>query len=403
MFREQERKVDKSMRKHIIVFAVSLAVALTMQQSCGSNGPTAPDPAPAPAPPVVHTAVIPAAPVAPSPEVPNNHPNPGPNSITFREDGSATACTTATGSDKWITLFYTEVLNEAVRYIPDQRFLIPKGGCVEIPPAIDVMGPLLIPDEGCDPWSWKRSVQIDATAGQGEHIGHVFVDVSLSREAGEGSWVEQEAVYGDWTDVGECIASDLDASTREACYGRQEQHRSKTVTWINSCTEKTREVVTREKRQVRCEIDCPCVEWDEPKITREFKRGEWGECAPKLTASSGGGGAECKRWRDVTVTITRTWNCKDPEVVVQQKRESEACDCPVDQSLCHISNKGGGGPNNNNLVITRNGHSFHTVANGFCPQDLPLALCSCENAIQAATACSDVATGGFTCKDTRTR
>jgi len=65
-----------------------------------------------------------------------------------------------------------------------------------------------------------------------------------------------------------------------------------------------------------------CVEFERPEITREFENGEWGECEETPNRP-----AECKRVRPVTVTITRTWNCKDPEIVVQEKRQSEPCVC----------------------------------------------------------------------------
>jgi hypothetical protein len=66
------------------------------------------------------------------------------------------------------------------------------------------------------------------------------------------------------------------------------------------------------------------TEEGEPKITRvSTPVSEWSECEATPNRP-----ADCKRWRWVEVTITKTYQCREPEVVTKKKRESEACDCP---------------------------------------------------------------------------
>lgn len=66
-----------------------------------------------------------------------------------------------------------------------------------------------------------------------------------------------------------------------------------------------------------------CVEFERPVITRVFTpTGDWSECVETPNRP-----AACKRWRWGTLEITRTWNCKEPEVARREHRESEPCEC----------------------------------------------------------------------------
>jgi hypothetical protein len=314
-------KYTKSNIGWILAGLATLSLAVTFGCTNGDSptSPTLPThtevaaPAPAPAP---------APPSPPPPEENTKGDNPGPLSITFNADGSGRLCNSATGAPHGAWLFYTKVLDESVRYIPDVLFTAPIGGCVNIPPAAEVMGNVLIPEVGCDPYDWSERVQIDATAGQGEHIGHVFVDVTLHQEAGEGTWVEQEPVYGEWIDASECLPADVEAATTErVCYGRKTQHRSKTVVYINSCTEKTREVVTRETQEVLCEY--PDDPIGELIIERELV------CNRDEVQSKGD-----KCWFDCELTITRTQNytCSEPDVDVKTEPKREPTECPCEET-----------------------------------------------------------------------
>ena len=241
-------------------------------------------------------------------------------------------------------------------------------------------------------------VQVDFH-GMGRHIGHLgplynlTFPQKLSPEECEEcvEWKEPKTSTscGDWNECHEHLL----AVTAPSCF--QEKECIETTEW--NC----KDPETRELEETQpCE--CECVEWDEPEITRERDPGEWSACEPRLTASTGGGGAECKRWREVVLTVTRTWNCKDPEIKTETKRESEACDCPTDPDLCHISNQGAPGDTNFNLIITpAAGHAHHSIPNGFCPGDLLANNCTCDAALTAAESCGDPAAGGFRCRDNR--
>ena len=320
------------MRRFVLVSTMVIAIVACNNGDGNVTGPTVPNTGVSPSGGQMVNGT-PAAPVTTPEEENAKGDNPGPVSVTFnKSDGSGRLCNSAPNAPRGVSLFYTKVLDESVRYIPDQKYTVPAKGCVDIPSAADVLGGLLIPEEqGCDPFEWEKDVQIDATAGEGEHIGHVIVHVSLSAEAGEGTWKPIDPIFGEWIDVGECVEVDLGTSTREICYGAQEQHRKRTNRWQNSCTEKIREEVVREKRKVRCEIECPCVEDVKPvKVEREFvPSGEWSEC--ELTP---GREAECKRWREGILTITRTYSCGRVEVQRRKHRESEACECPP-PALCY--------------------------------------------------------------------
>jgi hypothetical protein len=254
-----------------------------------------------------------------------------------------------------------------------------------------------VDEERCVPIT--KPVQIDFH-GAGRHIGHLgpiydlTFPANLSKEECEAciEWKEPKTSTK-CGDFNECHEHPT-ASTVNGGQCSQEKKCVETTTW--NCKDPT----TRPFEDVQpCE--CECGEWDEPVITRERDPGEWGACEPRLTASSGGG-AECKRWREVVFTVTRTWNCKEPEIKTETKRESEACECPTDPKLCHISNQGGPGDTNFNLILTpADGHAHHSIANGFCPGDLLVDDCTCEGALAAAKTCGDPAAGGFVCKDNR--
>jgi hypothetical protein len=259
--------------------------------------------------------------------------------------------------------------------------------------------------EDCAPVS--KPVQVDFH-GMGRHIGHVTPTLKfpqkLPPEECEAcvEWKEAKITHdcGDFNECHEHLGAsvtdqfgELFSALNNTC--AQERECVETTTW--NC----KDPGIREYEEAQpCE--CECGEWDEPVITRERDEGDWSACEPRLTASTGGGGAECKRWREVVLTVTRTWNCKDPEVKTETKRESEPCECPSDPKLCHISNQGSPGDTNFNLIITpAEGHAHHSIPNGFCPGDLLASDCNCRAAFAAASSCGDPATGGFHCKDNR--
>jgi hypothetical protein len=141
-------------------------------------------------------------------------------------------------------------------------------------------------------------------------------------------------------------------------------------------------------------VECPECEVEWTFSHSEFEWEEWGECGDQdFTASTD----QCKQSRTGTRFDIYINKCDDrtrtDEVALH---ESQSCDCEETERICHVSNKGGR-DGQMNLVLTQNGHEQHLDATKFCPPDF-IGACSCDAAIAAAEACGIVATGGFFCK-----
>ena len=391
------RELKFRRRQDRIILGFAIVVILggfwAYTQGCTSKGPTIPDP-------VVTTPATP-APVAVTPQPVTATPAPNPTATPdtrriFADCNNATGiCTFRSEESKAFNVSgkCTEPAQDAAVYGTWNGTVV-DGDTVD---ARDVCNK--IEAEDCKPVT--KPVQVDFASG-GRHIGHLGplwqmrLEQKLPPEECEEcvEWKEPRisSQCGEFNECHEHPQASTVAPPRQ-CF--QEKECVETTTW--NCKDPT-----ERKYEETAECPCDCIEWEEPVITRERIPGEWSACEPRLTVSTGGGGAECKRWREVELTITRTWNCKEPEIKTETKRESEACDCPVDDSLCHISNQGGPGDTNFNLIITpAAGHAHHSQANGFCPGDLLASNCNCRAARAAAEVCGDPAAGGFVCKDNR--
>jgi len=289
----------------LIVFSVVLGLGIGV--NCGGpdgNIPSLPDPVvvATPAPVAVEAVVI-----QPAPEPGGRGSNPGPTSAVIANDCSATLTNTG-AAPHGVNIRYTLPLDESVVYLA-RDVVVPAKGTAPVSAAQNYFeAHYAWGEEECD---FRREVQCDFTAGQGEHLGGKFTDIAIHNPECDECREEPVIEYGPWSDCDPLVVATT-GDNGPAC------QRTRTVTTI-FCDQGRRVVVEVEP----CE--CECVEDPEPvSIERVFTpSGEWSECAATPNRP-----ADCKRFRSGILTITRTFSCGRVEITEREHRQSEACECP---------------------------------------------------------------------------
>ncbi len=191
----------------------------------------------------------------------------------------------------------------------------------------------------------NREVQLDFTAGAGEHIGHLFTTLVYKANPDD-AWVPQSPIvtYGEW---GECapIVGASSVKSRSAEVPQCQRSRTKTtvINEVNSCTEKTREksrVVTTESEP----CDCPCVSQQIEQPPVRENEGEWGECSKRLSASTNNNPpppqyTECPgiKGRTVEIVIYQIDSCTQVKTEKSRVTITETAECTYEclSELCH--------------------------------------------------------------------
>ena len=180
--------------------------------------------------------------------------------VEFAADGSGKFCNPKTHVGS-VTITYTKELDLSEIYGTPRTYHAEPGKCVQIPPAISVIMPDILPTLKCGT-TWKKRVQQDANNGEislaGKHLGHVFVDVEFSAEACcvESEETKTEVSYSEW---GECTKE-----MRQSTYSHSKCYQSRvkiitTTTTFAQCQKKEPKVeITQEteKRECTCTVSC---------------------------------------------------------------------------------------------------------------------------------------------------
>jgi hypothetical protein len=197
---------------------------------------------------------------------------------------------------------------------PDGKHVNP--GCEPGEGQIDVIEAATCPPtpHGLSPLAANPNVKIPAEQeececepGEWEPVGEPKIETS--------PWGEcPQAFEGEIED----IASDI---VRPQCF--ECQLVTITQTYTNGCQKRDR--VVRKLR--RRPVECPCeTEWVEIDKRREC--GDWNECHPHPTASTGNGG-QCVQEKECIITIVEQEKCtgKTRETQIPDE-ENRPCDCP---------------------------------------------------------------------------
>jgi hypothetical protein len=153
-----------------------------------------------------------------------------------------TLTNTATGAPHTVFVRYTVPGDNSRTYLdPEDQYIVDPGKTAQVPTAQEVFEQdYQWNDEEC---SFKKDVQCDFTAGQGEHLAGKVTSISLENpRCGECEEDDYTTIYGEW---GEC---DLEVRANNETNGYCFECRSVTVL---DCDEN---VVKRgsEQRQVEC-------------------------------------------------------------------------------------------------------------------------------------------------------
>jgi len=261
------------MKKIVVAFVLSLAATVVLQQSCGGSGSVS---GPSETPESVAT--VPAGSgsggsqtLAPEP-TPTPGGGPGPVSVscngagvcTFSVEGNvphkvSAVCTRIGQHNDWGS--WADTINT--------------GSTVSV---YDICDPVKIGIDLCE--GGEQKVQVDFTAGAGEHIGHWGLGdgLKLTYEPNkefcecEAQWtpgeptVEVDTEYGEWSECSAVEEDFLSSHRDKKCYGTRSRTVTKVITtttvYTNQCNELTRKTVevTREPQQPEtepCEIQCP--------------------------------------------------------------------------------------------------------------------------------------------------
>lgn len=303
------------MRKILIVSLLFTALACSKSSSV-----TGPDP-------IDNSSDSPAITTTPTPSeefvVPEEpSKNPGPTSVNCQGG----VCTFTSTGPHWISAACTAVLqtNDWGRW----RKIVNTGDSVT---PYDICDPVKIGIDLCEGGS--VSVQIDFTAGQGEHIGHLITKLTYApnEEYCECEPTDWEIISRGEPTEGEVVECPLDVEVRngqDKCYECYELITP--VVESNGCEKRDNKVTSIKKR----EIECPCEETWLPDEEYTFDHyGEWSECNLGI------------RTRDVFGVLYETNSCTqerrvkaDSEKVIDTEREE--CATP---GLCYYKVSGQGG------------------------------------------------------------
>ncbi len=331
------RRSDRMIALWAIVATVALFV--TYEMACDTNGPTAPPlPVTESVAPVVASSTP--APAATPASTPTPERARGPVSVVcqggackFSNTEGAThvvlaECTKAGLHNDWGSI------SVKVPHGTDTASVTPYDVC-----DVAKMGvsKLRCADE-------TRNVQLDFTAGQGEHIGHLITLLTYAANSDDG-WVEQRPVvtYGEW---GECapVAAPSGVGSRTA-EGQCQRSRSKTtvVSEVNSCTEKTREK-SRVVETVSEPCTCPCVSRQIEQDPIRENETPYGACEPGgiISNTTTPPTVDCPghKSRTVDIVIYQIDSCT--QVRTEKSRinieEQAPCTAQCEQAFCHTEN-----------------------------------------------------------------
>jgi len=351
--RQTDRLLKHRFELSVITAALVIVGGLSIMKACTSDGPTAPSPVAVPAP-QPGPAPASGAPQTAVPEEPQGN-NPGAVSIVcdgvgncmFSNTGKAghkvsAACTRPGDTNDWGSWTST----------------VPVGQDTESVSVYDICDPVKIGIDLCE--GGEQKVQVDFTAGSGEHIGHwgLGSGKKLVYEANEEYC---ECKPSDWEithqsepregEPVECPVEDFTVSNNEGCFECFEVLTD--VVESNGCDKRERTISTVGRR----EVECPCeVEWtpQEPVIEITHEYGEWSVCTlPEVLALNNEEVCFGTRFRSdliiTTTTTTLTNQCdeetkQEVEVTREQSEEVEPCEteCPI-PGLCYYNVKGKNG------------------------------------------------------------
>ncbi len=284
------------MRKLFVVIGIA---ALGVYACTEGSGPTKPSPI-VRAPVSVQTVNSTPAPFVPTPE-----PGGGPGPTSYEgKDCEGVLITTAPNAPRRVNVRYTAPLDDSTVYL-SVDLVVPANGSINVPSAQEVFeANFEIPDPSCEPWSWAERVQCDFTAGQGEHLGGQFADVSLSVAATEpGPDGEPTVITTPLSEWGECMPVQRGNNGPEAECSKS---RSVAITTTQEFTCGGESIITVEETTETEPCECPCVEngpyegeiiWD-PTILG-------GKCPAETTPDLEG---ICHQ----DGTRTTTWDCQEP-------------------------------------------------------------------------------------------
>jgi len=314
------RKSDRA----ILVVAITgmLGLYMTYTQSCdGSKSPTMPDPVvvSTPAPQQVTPVVI-----TPEPS-PDPGGGPGPTSVVCDAAGT---CTFTTTIPHHVSAVCTSPLH--TNDWGSWNAVVKTGDTVSV---YSICDPVKIGVDLCE--GGERKVQVDFTAGQGEHIGHwglggqklVYAPDEQYCECEPGEWEIIKRGEPEEGDVVECSQIDLPSLLIQApCFECFEI--STTVTKSNGCEEREWIITEIDQR----EVECPCEEeWipQEPVI----EEGAFGDCT--ATGEDENGRPTCTRTQSISTTTCEVNSCTQEErceTIVTAN--SEPCECET-EGLCY--------------------------------------------------------------------